>query len=173
MSDGTIPTPGASVGAEVVLESTGDTVTAAEAAVVEVRVTNPLAVPYRTGSYLIYDEGGTDHFRSAIGLAEHPYRASGSHQLDFDEFVCVLGQYVVGPYKPSTLYLVDLREETHGFFDGVAMLWYADQRLRQRRTARGLNHNRREGTAQGTCRSDNPGEDEDRPTKGVSAPISS
>jgi len=72
MSDGTIPTPGASVGAEVVLESTGDTVTAAEAAVVEVRVTNPLAVPYRTGSYLIYDEGGTDHFRSAIGLAEHP-----------------------------------------------------------------------------------------------------
>lgn len=66
MSDGTIPTPGASVGAEVVLESTGDTVTAAEAAVVEVRVTNPPAVPYRTGSYLIYDEGGTD-------------------QLDFDE----------------------------------------------------------------------------------------
>src|SRR5262249_19057913 len=154
MSDGTIPTPGASVGAEVVLESTGDTVTAAAAAVVEVRVTNPPAVPYRTGSYLIYDEGGTD-------------------QLDFDEFACVLGQYVVGPSKPSTLYLVDLREETHGFFDGVAMFWYADQRLRQRRTARGLNHNRREGTAQGTCRSDNPGDDEDRPTKGVSAPISS
>jgi len=57
MSDGTIPTPGASVGAEVVLENTGDIVTAAEAAVVEVRVTNPPAVPYRTGSYLIYDEG--------------------------------------------------------------------------------------------------------------------
>jgi hypothetical protein len=101
-------------------------VTAAKAIVHEVEVANPLKVPYRTGSYLIYDEGGTDHFRSANGLTEHPYRASGSHQLDFDEFVRVLGQGVVGPDKPSTLYLVDLREETHGFFDGIAVSWYAD-----------------------------------------------
>ena len=133
MSDATISTAKVSVGAEVESAGTGDSMTAAEAIVHEVKVANPLKVPYRTGSYLIYDEGSTGHFRSANALTEHPYRASGSHQLDFGEFVRVLGK-VVQQYAPSTIYLVDLREETHGFFDlfdgtkrfGVAVSWYAD-----------------------------------------------
>jgi hypothetical protein len=101
---------------------------AAEAVRVEVNVLNPLQRPYRTGSYLIFDEGGTDNFRSAWSpeLAEHRYRASGSHQLDCDEFARVLGGNVVEPHRPSRIYLVDLREETHGFFDGTAVSWYAD-----------------------------------------------
>src|SRR5437763_528967 len=60
------------------------------------------------------------------GLPEHPYRASGSHQLDFSEFADVLYQQVVKPHSPRTIYLVDLRQETHGFFDGSAVSWYAD-----------------------------------------------
>jgi len=101
---------------------------AAEAVSVEVNVQNPLQRPYRSGSYLIFDEGGTDHFRSAWSpkLGEHRYRASGSHQLDADEFARVLGDNVVEPHRPSRIYLVDLREETHGFFDGTAVSWYAD-----------------------------------------------
>ena len=93
---------------------------------VVVNVSNPLEVPYRTGSYLIYDKGSSDNFRSVSELPEHPYRASGSHQLDFDEFAKVLYDEVVKPHSPSTVFLVDLREETHGFFDGCAVSWYAD-----------------------------------------------
>jgi hypothetical protein len=93
---------------------------------VPVQVGNPLEVPYRTGSYLIYDKGKSDNFRSASGLPKHPYRASGSHQLDFSEFAGVLYENVVKAHSPSTIYLVDLREETHGFFDGCAVSWYAD-----------------------------------------------
>lgn len=101
---------------------------AGEAVHVDVNVQNPLQRPYRTGSYLISDEGGTDHFRSAWNpkLGEHRYRASGSHQLDADEFARVLGGNVVEPHRPSSIYLVDLREETHGFFDATAVSWYAD-----------------------------------------------
>ncbi|HEX6700870.1 MAG TPA: hypothetical protein VF101_09085 [Gaiellaceae bacterium] len=93
---------------------------------VAVNVSNPLEMPYRTGAYLIYDKGAADNFRSANGLSEHPYRASGSHQLDFREFANVLYDKVIKSHRPSTIYLVDLREETHGFFDGVAVSWYAD-----------------------------------------------
>jgi hypothetical protein len=93
---------------------------------VGVNVSNPLEVPYRTGAYLIYDKGAADNFRSATGLPEHTYRASGSHQLDFLEFADVLYDKVIKGHRPSTIYLVDLREETHGFFDGVAVSWYAD-----------------------------------------------
>ena len=92
----------------------------------EVNTSNPLIVPYRTGSYLISDEGPADNFRSAMSLADHPYRASGSHQLGIADFVRVLGQGVVDPFRPSALFLIDLREETHGFFDGAPVSWYAD-----------------------------------------------
>jgi Inositol hexakisphosphate len=104
----------------------GSATAAPEAAEVVVKVANPLEVPYRTGSYLIYDKGKSDNFRNASGLPEHPYQASGSHQLDYSEFAGVLYQQVVKPHSPSTIYLVDLREETHGFFDGSAVSWYAD-----------------------------------------------
>jgi hypothetical protein len=108
---------------------------------VAVNIDNPLWKPYRTGSYLIYDvpagkEKESVHFRSGTSnkLPDHRYRASGSHQLNLDEFVSVLGK-VVEDHAPSTIYLVDLREETHGFVDllqgakqrfGVAVSWYAD-----------------------------------------------
>ncbi len=119
----------------------------------DVNVCNPLLLPYRTGSYLIYDvdkgdvdkgdvdkeevdkgdvdkgdKGDVHHFRSAwdYKLGEHRYRASGSRQLDLGTFIHVLGNKVVAPHKPSQIYLVDLREETHGFLDGRAVSWYAD-----------------------------------------------
>lgn len=92
----------------------------------EVQVKNPLSVPYRTGSYLISDVGTSDNFRSAMTLADHPYRASGSHQLGIAEFVSVLSSGVVEPFAPAAIHLVDLREETHGFFDGQPVSWYAD-----------------------------------------------
>jgi len=106
---------------------------------IDVIVDNPLWKPYRTGNYLIYDvpagkEKESQHFRSGTQLPDHPYAASGSHQLNVDDFVGVLGK-VVDDHAPSTIYLVDLREETHGFVDllqgttqrfGVAVSWYAD-----------------------------------------------
>jgi hypothetical protein len=99
---------------------------APESVHVDVNVKNPLQRPYRTGSYLIFDEGGKDNFRSGWDLGDHPYRASGSHQLDAEEFFRVLGESVVKPVAPTSIYLVDLREETHGFLDGRAVSWYAD-----------------------------------------------
>src|SRR5262245_16180144 len=90
---------------------------------VEVKVANPLWKPYRTGSYLIYDvpagkKKGSRHFRSAMSskLPDHRDRASGSHQLNLTDFDHVLGK-IVKDHAPSTIYVVDLREETHGFFD--------------------------------------------------------
>lgn len=90
----------------------------------EVSTANPLAVPYQTGAYLISD-AGPDNFRDAMTLTENPYRASGSHQLGIADFVRVLDP-VVSTYAPSVLYLVDLREETHGYFNGAPVSWYAD-----------------------------------------------
>jgi protein-tyrosine phosphatase len=91
----------------------------------EINTANPLAGPYRTGSYLISDLG-PDNFRSAMSLKDHPYRASGSHQLGLADFVRVLSEEVVSPFKPETIFLVDLREETHGFFNGAPVSWYSD-----------------------------------------------
>lgn len=97
----------------------------------DVTTDNPLWQPYRTGSYLIYDiptekEGTAEHFRSAWTLDEHPYPASGSHQLDAARLVEILESKVIAPFQPHDLFLVDLREETHGFLDGRAASWYAD-----------------------------------------------
>lgn len=91
----------------------------------DVNTTNPLAVPYKTGSYLISDEG-PDNFRTGMDLADHPYRASGSHQLGITDFVTVLGENVIKPYSPTKLCIVDLRQETHGYFDGAPVSWYSD-----------------------------------------------
>jgi hypothetical protein len=96
----------------------------------EVSVTNPLSAPYRTGAYLIYDidpnKGPTaENFRMASGLQPHAYPASGSHQLDFARLRDRLAE-VVTQYKTRDLFLVDLREETHGYLGGRAVSWYAD-----------------------------------------------
>lgn len=92
---------------------------------INVNTSNPLTVPYRTGSYLISDVGASNNFRSAMALTDHPYRASGSHQLGLADFVSVLSQ-IVSTEQPSRLFLVDLREETHGYFNGVPVSWYSD-----------------------------------------------
>ena len=96
-----------------------------------INVQNPLSAPYRTGSYLVYDitpgsETDAEDFRSAWSLDTHPYPASGSHQLDAARLVETLKSEVIVPYRPRDLFLVDLREETHGFLDGRAASWYAD-----------------------------------------------
>lgn len=103
-----------------------------------INVHSPLSVPYRTGSYLVYDiepvgekdppvnGKNPENFRSAWSLDTHPYPASGSHQLDAPRLVETLENKVIGPYRPRDLFLVDLREETHGFLDGRAASWYAD-----------------------------------------------
>ena len=91
----------------------------------DVQTSNPLPGPYRTGSYLISDSG-PDNFRSAMSLGDHPYRASGSHQLSPGGFARVLDQGVVEPFKPGEIYIVDLREETHCFFNGDPVSWYSD-----------------------------------------------
>ncbi len=97
---------------------------------VPVNVNSPLWEPYRAASYLIYDypQDGKDHthFRHGAQLASHPFRASGSHQLDAGQLTDILKAKVVAPFKPARLYVVDLRQETHAFFDTRAVSWYAD-----------------------------------------------
>jgi hypothetical protein len=94
--------------------------------VAQVNVNDLLSVPYRTGSYLIYDAApGKDHFRTAMGLDTHPYPASGSHQLDVKVLTKYLSQ-VIAKFGTKELFLVDLREETHGFLGDTAVSWYAD-----------------------------------------------
>jgi hypothetical protein len=94
---------------------------------VPVDVCNPLSEPYRTGSYLICDiqPGQADHFRVASELEPNPYRASGSRQMDAGQLTQAL-KSVVNGIEPRDLFLVDLREESHGFLDGTAVSWYAD-----------------------------------------------
>ena len=94
---------------------------------VHVTVCNPLSKPYRTGSYLIYDipTGSPCHFRDAMDLQPNPYPASGSHQLNAGQLTQVL-KNLVSLHKPRDLFLVDLRQETHGFIGGSAASWYAD-----------------------------------------------
>jgi hypothetical protein len=105
--------------------------TAAVGRSVRLNVSNPLSGPYPTGSYLIRDiplrkEAESEHFRNAMTLHPNPYRASGSHQLNILQFRDVLGSHVVAKYRPSIIYLVDLRQETHGFLGDIAHSWYAD-----------------------------------------------
>lgn len=99
----------------------------------------PLKLPYRTGSYLIYDyqpdqkppeprpdcpKPRPDHFRmgTKIGL-----RASGSRQVDADLYANILKTVADEVPKGCKLYVVDLRQESHLFFDGRAVSWYADR----------------------------------------------
>lgn len=86
----------------------------------------PVLRKFRTGSYLIYDDqpSGPTHFRKGTDLKEVPFRASGSRQLDVPRLEAALKS--VAP-SGSQLYLVDLREETHLFFNDRAVSWYADK----------------------------------------------
>jgi hypothetical protein len=78
---------------------------------------------------LIYDDplgpkNGATNFRKGTALKDMPFRASGSHQLDVKRLTDVLQP--VAP-QGAQLYLVDLREETHLYFNDRAVSWYADK----------------------------------------------
>ena len=85
----------------------------------------PLLEPYRTGSYLSYDQtGDTTNYREGTQIN---LRASGSHQLNLEDLQNLLKK-LAGYVKPGGhLYLVDLRQESHLFFNGRAVSWYADK----------------------------------------------
>jgi hypothetical protein len=98
----------------------------------------PLLEPYRTGSYLIYDYVTSDkvplqpldcpeitptHFREGSGIE---LRASGSRQLDFELYKEKLNLVATKVEAGGTLYVVDLRQESHVFFNHRAVSWYAD-----------------------------------------------
>ena len=93
---------------------------------IPINVGPPVYRKFRTGSYLIYDDvpGDVTHFRKGTQLKDMPFRASGSRQLDVSRLSDAL-QSVAPP--GFQLYLVDLREETHLFFDKRAVSWYADK----------------------------------------------
>lgn len=86
----------------------------------------PLLESYRTGSYLSYDYKLSDaqNYRegTAIGL-----RASGSHQLNLQDLQNLLTKLAANIKPSGQLYLVDLRQESHAFFNGRAVSWYADK----------------------------------------------
>lgn len=92
----------------------------------------PILSKFRTGSYLIYDDEppGPDgppfptNLRRGTDLMDMPFPASGSHQLNVRRLSKVLKS--VAP-SGGQLYLVDLREETHLFFNDHAVSWYADK----------------------------------------------
>jgi hypothetical protein len=109
----------------------------------KIPISLPLKCPYRTGSYLIYDylpdpnEKPTNpcpnsplavdtHFRDGTDL-KPGLRASGSRQLDVDPFIAVLEIVAPKVQRGGKLYIVDLRQESHLFFDGWAVSWYTDK----------------------------------------------
>jgi hypothetical protein len=60
-------------------------------------------------------------------LGKNTFRASGSRQLDAARLAAKLEE-VAHVVKPGgRLHLVDLRQETHLFFNGRAVSWYADK----------------------------------------------
>jgi len=107
----------------------------------------PLQEPYRTGSYLIYDYVPNDnaveqplgcpkitrtHFREGSGIG---LRASGSRQLDLQPYAEALMSVARKVKHGGTLYVADLRQESHVFFNESvpmdamayrAVSWYAD-----------------------------------------------
>ena len=92
---------------------------------IPINVGPPVCRKFRTGSYLIYDDQplGVTHFRKGTKLKDQPFHASGSRQLDVARFADALKSVPAS----GQLYLVDLREETHLFFNGRAVSWYADK----------------------------------------------
>ncbi len=92
----------------------------------------PIFAPFRTGSYLIRDfdpKGGNAgrYFRKGSDLKTVPFRASGSRQLDKPRLKSTLEEVAKLVAPGGRIYLVDLREESHLFFDDSAVSWYADK----------------------------------------------
>lgn len=93
---------------------------------IPIHVGPPIYRKFRTGSYLVYDDqpSGPMHLRKGTDLKDMPFRASGSRQLDVSRLADALK--CVAP-SGSQLYLVDLRQETHLYFNDRAVSWYADK----------------------------------------------
>src|SRR2546430_2577831 len=92
----------------------------------------PIFVPGRTGGYLIRDfdpKGGVvgRYFRTGADLKNVAFRASGSRQLDKEHLKATLAEVAKLVPQDGRIYLVDLREESHLFFDDSALSWYADK----------------------------------------------
>ena len=92
----------------------------------------PIFVPCRTGGYLIRDfdpKGGVvgRYFRTGADLKNVAFRASGSRQLDKEHLKATLAEVAKLVPQDGRIYLVDLREESHLFFDTSAFSWYADK----------------------------------------------
>jgi len=92
----------------------------------------PISAPFRTGSYLIRDfdpKGGAAgrYCRDGSDLKRVPFRASGSRQLDKSRFRSTLQEIAKLVPQGGRIYLVDLREESHLFFDDTAVSWFADK----------------------------------------------
>ncbi|MCP3064319.1 protein tyrosine phosphatase [Myxococcus sp. K38C18041901] len=94
----------------------------------------PLAPDATYGTLVLDDEGAqARRFRTttrlpemggldSTGLAE--LRCSGSAQPSIEGFRDVLRQ--LDGVRPEALYVVDLRQESHGFLNGAAVSWYAE-----------------------------------------------
>ena len=67
------------------------------------------------------------YFRKGSDLKNVPFRASGSRQLDKPRLKSTLEEVAKLVAQGGRIYLVDLREESHLFFDGSAVSWYADK----------------------------------------------
>jgi protein-tyrosine phosphatase len=85
-----------------------------------VRVPPPPASPDASSALLVVDarDGEARRFRAAAWL-----RCSGSAQFSTAGWQDVLAR--LGRPAPADLYVVDLREESHGFVNGAAVSWYA------------------------------------------------
>ena len=94
---------------------------------VPIKTGPPFILPFRTGSYLSYDYAGKDSFRRGNSIRPD-FRASGSHQLDVEGLEKTLRESVL-PYvqQGRAIHLIDLREESHLFFNRRAVSWYADK----------------------------------------------
>jgi hypothetical protein len=95
------------------------------------RVSDARAIPYRTGTHLIFDNtpdrpARDGNFRSGRGL-DPMLRASGSHQLDAAMLADVVSQIADSSPELRHLFIVDLRQESHAFLDGRAVSWCADK----------------------------------------------
>jgi len=88
-------------------------------------------LPYRTGTYLIFDNdperpAKDGNFRSGRSL-DPPLRASGSHQLDAEMLADVVNRIAEEGPDVRGMLIVDLRQESHAFLDGRAVSWCADE----------------------------------------------
>src|SRR5262249_26887002 len=94
-------------------------------------MTDPGAIPYRTGVYLIFDNDAArpakdGHFRSG-GALDPPLHASGGHQFDARMLPDLITRITTQGLDLRRLLIVDLRQESHIFINSRAVSWCADK----------------------------------------------